>query len=156
MSYIGANEFVFNNDKEGGIHSGGFSVNSIMMKGGISPIMTLNDSTAQKGGANKVSDLFNDLVVPNWVLSYPTIYGGTDYRGGGDSTSNNGSDVEDEDKDEDKDEEDDVIDDDIHEKLLDLVKQDDIRMKNKKKRATKKNIKQKAPKLKGGTKKQKY
>jgi hypothetical protein len=146
MSYIGANEFVFNNDKENGIHSGGFSVNSIMMKGGISPIMTLNESTAQKGGANNVSDLFNDLVVPNWVLSYPTIYGG----GGGDSKSNNNSDVEDE-----SDEEDDVIDDDIHERLLDLVKQDDIKMQNKKKRATKKNVKLKAPKLKGGTKRQK-
>ena len=142
MSYIGANEFVFNNDKESGIHSGGFSVNSIMMKGGISPIMTLNDSTAQKGGS-KVSDLFNDLVVPNWVLSYPTIYGG------GDSKSNNNSDVE-------SDEEDDVIDDDIHDRLLNLVKQDDAKMQNKKKRATKKNIKLTAPKLKGGTKRQKY
>jgi hypothetical protein len=145
MSYIGANEFVFNNDKESGIHSGGFSVNSIMMKGGISPIMTLNDSTAQKGGSNNVSDLFNDLVVPNWVLSYPTIYGG-----GGDSKSNNNSD------DESDDEEDDVIDDDIHDRLLNLVKQDDIKMQNKKKRATKKNIKLTASKLKGGTKRQKY
>ena len=151
MSYIGANEFVFNNDKEGGIHSGGFSVNSIMMKGGISPIMTLNESTAQTGGANKVSDLFNDLVVPNWVLSYPTIYGGSDYRGGGGggAKSNNNSD-------EDTDEEDDVIDDDIHDKLLNLVKQDDNKIKNKKKRATKKHIKIQTPKLKGGTKKQKY
>jgi hypothetical protein len=145
MSYIGANEFVFNNDTEGGIHSGGFSVNSIMMKGGISPIMTLNDSIAQKGGANTVSDLFNDLVVPNWVLSYPTIYGGggTDYRGGE-------SDYEYES------DEDDVIDDDIHERLLNLVKQDDDKIQNKKKRATKKNIKLKAPKLKGGTKKHKF
>jgi hypothetical protein len=144
MSYIGANEFVFNNDKESGIHSGGFSVNSIMMKAGISPIMTLNDSAAQKGGAKNVSDLFNDLVVPNWVLSNPIIYGGggTDYRGGE-------SDYEYESG------EDDVIDDDIHERLLNLVKQDDDKMKNKKKRATKKNIKIKAPKLKGGTKKQK-
>jgi len=144
MSYIGANEFVFNNDKESGIHSGGFSVNSIMMKGGISPIMTLNGSTAQTGGANNVSDLFNDLVVPNWALSYPTIYGG------GDSKSNNNSD------DESDDEEDDVIDDDIHDRLLNLVKQDDAKMQNKKKRATKKNIKLKSPKLKGGTKRQKY
>ena len=116
-----------------------------MMKGGISPIMTLNDSSAQKGGAKNVSDLFNDLVVPNWVLSYPTIYGGegTNYRGGD-------SDYESDD------EEDDVIDDDIHERLLNLVKQDDVKMQNKKKRATKKNTNLKAPKLKGGTKRQKY
>ena len=148
MSYIGANEFVFNNDKDSGIHSGGFSVNSIMMKGGISPIMTLNESNAQKGGSNNVSDLFNDLVVPNWVLSYPTIYGGggTDYRGGANSKSNNNSDDE-------SDEEDDVINDDIHDRLLNLVKQDDDKIKNKKKRATKKNIKLK---LKGGTKKHKF
>jgi hypothetical protein len=43
------------------------------MKLGLSPIMTLN--TEQKGGSdeletNKVSDLFNNLVLPNWALSY--------------------------------------------------------------------------------------
>ena len=39
---IGANELVFNTDKEEGVFSGGFNVNSIMMKSGLSPIMTLN------------------------------------------------------------------------------------------------------------------
>ena len=46
MSYIGANDLVFNNNKVDGIFGGGFSVNSIMMKNGMSPIMTLN---GQKG-----------------------------------------------------------------------------------------------------------
>ena len=74
MNYIDANEMVFNNDKENGIHSGGFSVNSIMMKGGMKPIITLNTETTQKGGMNNVSDIFNDLVVPNWALSYHNMY----------------------------------------------------------------------------------
>ena len=76
LDYIGANELVFHSDENLGIGSGGFSVNSIMLKGGMSPIMTVN--TEQTGGNfNKVSDLFNDLVVPNWALSYNTrIIGG--------------------------------------------------------------------------------
>ena len=54
LDYIGASELVFNNDIEGGIHSGGFSVNSIMLKNGMSPIMTFN--TEQTGGKlDKVS-----------------------------------------------------------------------------------------------------
>ena len=60
MSCIGANEMVFNNDTVNGIHTGGFSVNSIMMKNGISPIMTINKE--QTGGSNLVSDIFNNLV----------------------------------------------------------------------------------------------
>ncbi len=103
LDYIGADELVFNNDKELGVHSGGFSVKSIMMKAGMSPIVTVN--TAQFGGKNeKVSDLFNDLVVPNWVLSYNNRLVGGKYK-----------EVE---HDNDSDSDDDVIDDDLHEKLL--------------------------------------
>ena len=68
MNYLDANDLVFTNDDTDGIHTGGFSVNSIMFKNGISPIMTINDD--QKGGSNLVSDMFNNLVVPNWSLSY--------------------------------------------------------------------------------------
>ena len=65
MSYIGANDLVFNNNKVDGIFGGGFSVNSIMMKGGISPIMTLNGNNIQNGGSTgKVSDIFGGLAVP--------------------------------------------------------------------------------------------
>lgn len=137
LDYIGANELVFNNDTNLGIHSGGFSVNSIMLKGGMSPIMTVN--TEQIGGNfNKVSDLFNDLVVPNWALSYNNRIVGGKYK---------------EVEHDDSDTEDDVIDDDLHEKLLELVKEHSIQAKKPIKKMTrriKKNISKK-----GGTKRNK-
>jgi hypothetical protein len=110
LDYIGADELVFNNDHDKGIHSGGFSVNSIMMKSNMSPIMTLNSPNSITGGdSNKVSDLFNDLVVPNWVLSYNNRIIGGKYK--------------DVDYDESESDDDDVIHDDLHEKLIELVKQ---------------------------------
>jgi len=110
LDYIGAGELVFNNDEKHGIYSGGFSVNSIMMKAGMSPIMTVNNQEELFGGGdyNKVSDLFNDLVVPNWVLSYNDRIGGGKYE---------------EVEHDDSESEDSVIDDDLHDKLLELVKE---------------------------------
>ena len=132
MSYLGAGDLIFNNDEDGEIHTGGFSVKSIMMKTGISPIKTLNSN--QLGGASQVSDLFSaDLVVPNWAYSL-------DLMNGGKKNYNYDS----------SDEEDDTIDDDLHNKLLDLVKVHENYLKKKFKK-TKKNIKNK----KGGTKKYK-
>ena len=108
LDYIGADELVFNNDTNSGIHSGGFSVNSIMLKAGMSPIMTMNSE--QIGGqTNKVSDLFNDLVIPNWALSYNSRIVGGKYK----EVQHNDSDSD----------EDDVIEDDLHNKLLELVKE---------------------------------
>ena len=122
INYIGGDELVFNSDESGGINSGGFSVNSIMMKAGMSPIMTLN--TQQTGGTNNVSDLFNNLVIPNWTLTYnDRIVGGSNK----DLRDNNDSDSED-----------DVIDNDLHDKLLDLVREHDIKSKVSKKKMTKK------------------
>jgi hypothetical protein len=132
MSYIGANELIFNNDTVNGIHTGGFSVNSIMMKNGISPIMTINKE--QTGGSNLVSDIFNNLVVPNWTLSYDNIIGGKYNDVNIDS------------------DEDEVIDDDLHDKLLELVKEHETKIKEKKKRATRKQLKTKKG---GNTKKNK-
>lgn len=124
LDYIGAGELVFNKDTNLGIYSGGFSVNSIMLKGGMSPIMTMN--TQQIGGNfNKVSDLFNDLVVPNWALSYNNRIVGGKYK-----------EVEHDDSDS---EDDDVLDDDLHEKLLELVKEHNIKAKENKKKITRKN-----------------
>lgn len=118
IDYIGASELVFNNNMEGGIHSGGFSVNSIMLKGGMSPIMTIN--TEQLGGTNnKVSDLFNDLVVPSWVLSYNNRLVGGKYK-----EVEHNSDSED----------DDVIEDDLHDRLLDLVKEHNAQQEKKQKK----------------------
>lgn len=138
LDYIGASELVFNNDPNLGIGSGGFSVNSIMLKGGMSPIMTIN--TEQVGGSfNKVSDLFNDLVVPNWTLTYNTRITGGKYK-----------EVE---HDDDSDNDDDVIEDDLHDKLLELVKEHNIKTKENKKKMTRKN--NKSLSKKGGTKRNK-
>jgi len=120
LDYIGADELVFNNDIKEGIHSGGFNVKSIMMRSGMmragmSPIMTVN--TNQIGSGEKVSDLFDDLVIPNWTLSYNNRITGGKYK-----------EVE-----HDSDSEDDVVDDDLHEKLLELVKEHNTEMKKKKK-----------------------
>jgi hypothetical protein len=126
LDYIGPDELVFNNDIDKGIHSGGFSVNSIMMKSNMSPIMTLNSPDSMIGGSNKVSDLFNDLVIPNWTLSYNNRLVGGKYQ-----------EVDHDDSESD----DDVIHDDLHEKLLDLVKQhnnnNNTNSKTTKKRLTK-------------------
>lgn len=122
LDYIGAGELVFNNDIEGSIHSGGFSVNSIMMKAGMSPIMTVNNE--QFGGeSDKVSDLFNNLVIPNWTLTYNNRIIGGKYN-----------DIQ---KNElDTDDEDDVIQDELHDKLLDLVREHNETVKNKKQKMT--------------------
>ena len=139
LDYIGADELVFNNDIDNGIHSGGFSVNSIMMKAGMSPIMTLNNNDSMIGG-NKVSDLFNNLVVPNWALTYNNRIIGGKYK-------------EIEHNDDSESDDDEVISDDLHDKLLDLVNQHNIKSKENKKKNTRKN--KKILSKKGGTKKRK-
>ena len=118
IDYIGANELVFNTDKEAGIYSGGFSINSIMMKSGLSPILTVN-KPLQSGGSSKVSDLFNDLVIPNWALSY-NMRGGEYKDDISDSDSEYGDD----------------IDDTLHDKLLGLVREHDIKTAGTKKKKT--------------------
>jgi hypothetical protein len=84
------------------------------MKSGLSPILTVN-KPLQSGGASQVSDLFKDLVIPNWALSYSM-------RGG-------------EYKDESSDSEDE-IDDDLHDKLLGLVREHDVKSAGSKKKKT--------------------
>jgi hypothetical protein len=99
--YISDYDLVFN--KNNGITSGGFSVNSIMMREGISPIITLNSPNQHAGG--NVSDLFNNLVVPNWAYTFETKLGGnSDYK-----------------SDEDTDSDDDVKD-ELYDKLLELAR----------------------------------
>jgi len=130
-NYIGPDELIYNNDGE--IHSGGFSVNSIMLKNGLSPIITLNQSNIIGGGTNesKVSDLFNNLVVPNWSLSY-------NYKNGGTNNILNNKKIHNEEND------DDMIDDSLHDKLLNLVKVDNNEIQNMRqynKKLSKKNFK---------------
>lgn len=146
IGYISHEELVFNPEKD--IQSGGFSVSSIMMKAGISPIMTMNvntDSLVQNGGSNKVSDLFQNLAVPNWATMY-TMKGGEYKEQEQEKEKRKGKEG---DSDSDSD-----IDDDLHDKLLDLVKEHENLTKKKnnkskrtdkkeKKNITKKNKKQK-------------
>ena len=96
---IDGNEFIFSNENA----SGGFSVNLMLKKMGMSPLVTL-----KKGGANEnnLTDLFGDsIVVPNWLLTLNDKTGGNKY---------NHDKAEDDDEDED-------INDDTHDKLLKLV-----------------------------------
>jgi hypothetical protein len=136
IDYIGSKELVFNVNEDEKIYSGGFNVNSIMMKAGMSPIMTLNTDQVG-GGSNKVSDLFKNLVVPSWTLSYSNKIGGGYKDYGKDHDSDTDSDVGD----------------DLHDKLLNLVKESDNKLASKK--GGKKTKKQKNISKKGGTKRNK-
>lgn len=115
VDYIGAGELVYNTDG-GGVQSGGFSVESIMMRAGMSPIKTMNDNPYQSGG--NVSDLFKNLVIPSWTLSY------NNRIGGGKSKMDNFSDDE-------------AIDDELHDKLLGLVEQHNKKLKKQQDKKTK-------------------
>jgi hypothetical protein len=134
MSHIGADDLVYTN--KDGIYSGGFNVQSIMMRGGISPIMTINNNNdGQKGGSTgKVSDMFSGLVVPAYAY----------YHNGGSKRKSSSYKSQNSDNDE-SDSEDDVIDDDLHDKLLGLVREHDNKLKqeDKKKKRTRKHIKSK-------------
>lgn len=147
MSIIGANELIFHTDPEKGIHSGGFSVQSILEK---SPIITQNQSGGGTQDMTQVSDLFHQLVIPSGLLSY--------FKGG-DNGNEDEDDEDDDDDDNDADNDDEaeednkedlyyggaVIENDLYDKLLDLVKPTMTRPKTRKnkqqqsKRKTKKN-----------------
>jgi hypothetical protein len=90
--------------------------------------MTINNSI-QTGGTDKVSDLFENLVIPNWALSYNNkIIGGY---------------VSKDNVDDDSEDEDDDIDDDLHDKLIGLVKEHESKLAaegGKRKRKTRKQI----------------
>ena len=111
MELIDSNDLVFNNDKEHGIMSGGFSVNSILMKNRTSPIVTLNSNNLQTGGKN-VSDIFNDLVVPNWALYHPNLFSKNSVLTHDKNEENSSSESDD-----------DVLDDNLHETLLEIITQ---------------------------------
>lgn len=128
MSYIGADDLVTYTDKDGGVYGGGFNVNSVLMKLGISPITTLNQNYNSNSISNseKVSNLFENLVIPNWAIAYKNLHGssnnnnnnieelvGKNYYGGGDDP-----DIEDDSGDENGGE---VVNDDIYNTLLGLV-----------------------------------
>jgi hypothetical protein len=117
------NDFVFSRGGDGQIYGGGFSVGNILDKfGGGSPLITLNyndnDNNSQTGGSKieQFSDIFKNYVVPTGLFSVP-------YKSCS-STSN-------------RDCETDIINDDLYSKLLDLVKEKNIKGAGKKTRRTK-------------------
>ena len=117
MSNIDGDDLVFYSDSDNQIYSGGFNVNSIMMKAGISPFKTLNKINTQTGGTGDVANIFKDLIVPSWLMSQDNIF-----RGGSKHTKN-----------DDDSEDDEVISDELHDKLLELVTVSDSELKNRKK-----------------------
>jgi len=148
MSTIEVDDLIFYKTEKGEIYSGGFNVNSMILKQGLSPIVTLN-SDIQTGGVNQVSDLFQHIVVPNWIFAFPMKRGGsknvTQHLPEEDDTNDYDDDDDDYDDDDDDDDDadvtnatnDEVIEDDIHNKLLSLVTVDQKEIKNNKKQTKK-------------------
>jgi len=139
MSYIDPYELVFTNDQKGGIYTGGISVNSIMMGQGISPIITLNGDGQQNGG--KVSDLFDNIVVPNWAFS-----NGIKRNSLIEEHHKHHSD-EDGDSDSDNDS---IVAGDLHDKLLGLIEETDSHVNNNNNKNNKNNQNNKNATKKGG------
>jgi hypothetical protein len=122
---IGPNELISHVNPSERVYSGGFSVNSILMKYKMSPIVTFNTKrkSNQKGGEDsiQVSDLFDSLVIPNWALSYNKPLFGLGGSRESHDTPYNCDMMNEIDSDSDTDS-DDCIDEDLHDKLLSLVK----------------------------------
>jgi len=88
MSIITPDDLVYYTDKNNNVYSGGYSIQSALLKNKISPIMTLNNGTISGGngsgsGNGSVSDIFKDLVVPNWALYAPHLNSHSDPLKGG-------------------------------------------------------------------------
>ena len=128
---IGPNELIIYKNPEGGIYSGGFSLNNMLKNIGQSPIITLNNNTT--GGGEQVSDLFKDLAIPIHALYLKN--GGSEKSSNyhnNTSNSNVNSDNDDDEQDDSDNEVDDyntqkggnIISDDLYNKLLGLVSVD--------------------------------
>ena len=171
--YIGGDEFVFNVNENGQHIGGGFSIPSIMTKMGMSPIMTVNvnDTSQMSGGGNQVSDLFKNTAVPSWATMY-RMHGGeyTEYdkndkgqikkkkRNVKKSKGNDNDSVSDSNSDSDSvsdsnSDSDSVVSDGLHDKLLELAKEQDNKIRKIKRKNTKKN-KDREKKERNTTKKQ--
>jgi hypothetical protein len=128
-------EFIYYTDKDGCINSGGFCIKSIMLKNKISPVITLNKPYYEQNQINKVSDIFDDLVVPNWAYLQPrNVMNNADYNGitslnGNNKCINNYEDENDE-----------IIDDYLYNQLLELVKEVDTLKKQKKNESRKRKL----------------
>lgn len=116
IEFIGADDMIINNEEN--IHSGGFSVNSIMMKAGLSPIMTINNEMIGGNGNNENKiNLFDNLVVPNFAYSLNLQTDKTS-NGGNNTRNKKNYDVDDI-----TNKDDDIIEDNLYEQLLELATQ---------------------------------
>ena len=136
------------------IYSGGFNVNSLLLKKGHSPFITFNNK--QNGGfqsdeeenSNNVSDLFKNFVVPSGLLYFPDK---VNFNYECDDTNNDDTNNDDTNNDDtnNDDTDDDYISEDLHDRLINLASKDNQKLSkggSKKKRKlgnknTKKNRK---------------
>jgi len=113
MSYFSGDDLVFYKDSDtGNIISGGYTIQSILLKENLAPMKTLN---TQYGGSNNnnVSNIFDNLAIPAGLFYTP--------QKGGNNTVNEYSNAS-------------TLDDDIHDHLFKLIQ---VNKSNKK--LTKKN-----------------
>jgi len=118
MSNLSGNDLVYYKENNR-IMSGGFNINSILMKQNISPSLTMNNGMQTGGSAGSVSNLFKSLAVPTGLLylherKQKHNHMGFQMQVGGKKKTNNDNKslVEKEDKDKDEDEDKDDDDDD--------------------------------------------
>jgi hypothetical protein len=130
-------EFIYYTDTDGCINSGGFCIKSIMLKNKISPVMTLNKPYYEQNQINKVSDIFDDLVVPNWAYLQPrNVMNNADYNGITITSLNRNNKC----INNYEDENDEIIDDYLYNQLLELVKEVDTLKKQKKNESRKRKL----------------
>lgn len=89
-------------ERNGEIISGGFNINSLLLKYKQSPMYTLNQKMTGGGPGNNVSDIFKDLAIPAGIFYNPIKTGGS---------SENKNNVIQEDE----------VDDDLYEKLVKMA-----------------------------------
>ena len=105
MSYFSGEDLIFYKDPNTDtIMSGGYSIQSILLKENFSPMQTLNIPNDQNGGNNdnKVSNIFDNLAIPAGLFYSPQ-------KGSGNNNNiNEYSNAS-------------TLDDDIHDKLFKLI-----------------------------------
>ena len=69
---FGPDDLLFYKEQQGGndiIMSGGYSVDSYLLKEGLSPLQTLNSlEGGQEGGSKQVSSIFENLAIPTGLF----------------------------------------------------------------------------------------
>jgi hypothetical protein len=92
-----ANDLVFVKNSNGEYSGGGFSINSALMKQGISPMTTISGGTSN---GESVSDLFNHMVVPAGLMGPISSLKNSIVEGGYSTDDNDDKSVTDEEEEE--------------------------------------------------------